>query len=170
MYRIWQFWKTLTGRLSPTEWEEIQEVLTPDQMVLFQKMGPSDQAHCYRVMTLLREEGYTEPDVLAGALLHDAGKSEHPLRFWERPLPVLFDHFFPEHQSQSKHKSPHGWRRALVIAEHHPRWGARLAARAGASDLTVWLIQNHQQPDPQDPPHPQAEAFLKALKKADNQC
>jgi len=39
-----------------------------------------------------------------------------------------------------------GWRRAFVVGEQHPAWGARLAAEAGASPCTVALIRLHQEP------------------------
>ena len=49
----------------------------------------------------------------------------------------------------------HTWRRAFLVAENHPDWGASMAEKAGASPLTVALIRNHQAPhDQTNPPLP----------------
>jgi hypothetical protein len=105
---------------------------------------------------------------MKAALLHDAGKSQHPLRFWERPIPVLMKRFLLKNPGSFKNYPPRGWRRAFIIARQHPEWGAELAARADASPLTVWLIRNHQHPNPPDHSHPRAQEFLAALQEADN--
>ena len=169
MYRIWQFWKAITARLTPPDWSEVERVLTPGQLVLFKKMTLSDRAHSCRVMQTLLEKGFEDRQLMAAALLHDSGKSQHPLRFWERPIPVLMRYFKGGDQESVGDQPQKGWRRALVIARQHPEWGAVLAEDAGASPLTVWLIRNHQQAQPAQHPHPRALEYLKALQEADNQ-
>jgi len=168
-YRVWQFWKTLTGTLSPGDWSEIRLTLNPNEIALFERMGRADQAHCFRVMKALQADGYVDPSLLAAALLHDSGKGIHPLRFWERPMPVLAKFLLREETQTLGTDSPSGWRRSLAIAKQHPVWGAEIAARAGASSLTVWLIRHHQNTHPPHHEHPDAKRFLSYLKKADNQ-
>lgn len=169
MYRIWQFWKSITARLSPADWAEIGQILTSPQLELFRALPPSDRAHSFRVMKTLIQRGFQDQQLLAAALLHDAGKSQHPLRFWERPIPVLVERFFPGASTVFLDYPPRGWRRALVVACQHPEWGAELAAGAGASPLTVWLIRNHQQTEPEPHPHPRAVEFLAVLQETDSQ-
>jgi hypothetical protein len=41
-----------------------------------------------------------------------------------------------------------GWRRAFIVAEQHPIWGADLAAECGTSQLAVSLIARHQEQIP----------------------
>ncbi len=168
-YRVWQFWQTLTGKLSPSNWDEVMQVLTPREMTLFRGMGRAEQAHGFRVMKALRGIGHTAPDLLAAALLHDVGKSRHPLRLWERPLPVLLKLFQGEVGRGLGRGAPHGWRRPLVVAAQHPAWGADMAAGAGSSPLAAWLIRHHQDENPPPFEHPSAARFLKYLKQADNQ-
>lgn len=173
-YRIRQFWEALHA--APTEYElaEVRGVLSPPLMVLFLQMQPGEQAHSLRIYRGLCDRGETHPDLLVAALLHDVGKSRHPLRLWERVLIVLAQKLFGKRMKAWGQGQPRGWRRAFVIAEQHPAWGAELAAQAGASPLAVRLIRHHQEgPDP-DLPLPHADKALEArllvhLQLLDNQ-
>ncbi len=167
-YRVWQFWQTLTGTLSPNDWREVKLVLTLNELPLFERMNRADQAHSFRVMKSLQAGGHTDPNLLIAALLHDTGKGLHPLRFWERPVPVLAKGLLREDVHSPGNGNLHGWRRPLIIAKEHPAWGSEMAARAGSSPLTVWLIRHHQDENPPPIDHPAAERFLTYLKKADN--
>lgn len=96
------------------------------------------------VLNRLLEQDETNNDLLAAALLHDVGKCCHPLRLWERVVIVLAKSLFPKRVKSWGEGEPFGWKRAFVVAEQHPSWGAELAARAGASPMTVSLIRRHQ--------------------------
>lgn len=169
LYRVWQFWQTLTRKLSPNEWREVRQILTPDELPLFKGMKRADQTHSFRVMKALQADGHTNTSLLTAALLHDAGKGLHPLWFWERPIPVLAKRFFNKNTASLETSTPRGWRRSLIVAALHPAWGAELATAAGASPLTVWLICHHQSENFTPIDHPDAERFLIYLKEADNQ-
>ena len=168
-YRVWQFWQTLTGKLSQSNWDEIEQTLTPNEIKLFRRMSRADQTHAYRVLQALRGMEQTSAELLTAGLLHDVGKSLHPLRIWERPIPVLVPLFGGDASSLAGEHPPKGWRRPLVIATRHPAWGADLASTAGTSPLAVWLIRHHQDENPPPFDHPSAADFLKYLKQADNQ-
>jgi len=60
-----------------------------------------------------------------------------------------------------------GWRRAFVIAEQHPAWGAALAAEAGASPRLVALIRQHQEPASTEA-DPETRRLLSKLQAVDD--
>jgi hypothetical protein len=151
LYRVRQFYLALWTAVDPRDYEQARSVLTPAQMALFAGMQSSEQAHAASVYRQLVEQGETCPDLLVAALLHDVGKSLSPLRLWERVLIVLARLFFPAQSRRWGNLSIpeeeiRGWRRAFIVAEQHPAWGAALAAEAGASPRTVALIRQHQEP------------------------
>jgi hypothetical protein len=112
-------------------------------------MQPGEQAHSIQVMravshTFNGSSGDHPKDLLVAALLHDVGKIRYPLRIWERIFIVLVRALAPEKAREWGEGEPAGWRRAFVIAERHPEWGAQMAAAAGVSPLTEALIRRHQ--------------------------
>jgi len=149
LYRVRQFFLALRTDVDPQDLEQTRLVLSPAQVQLFAGMQPSEQAHALSVYRQLAAQGETSSDLLVAALLHDVGKCLSPLHLWDRVLIVLARVVFPV-QSRRWGALPDyeikGWRRAFVVAEQHPAWGARLAAEAGASPRTVTLIRLHQEP------------------------
>ncbi len=143
-YRARQFWNALPTTRKWIEPRAVVPPLTSAQLVLFQRMHPSEQAHAYRVFQRLQAEGHMEADLLVAALLHDAGKCLYPLAAWERAAVVFGKRLFPRSAQRWGEAAPRGLRRPFVVAARHPAWGADLAARAGASPLAVELIRRHQ--------------------------
>ena len=174
-YRARQFWNALSAVPAPDELGLAQEVLNPDQWALFRQLQPSEQAHSLAVMKRLSAQrlqwdGLTElnrKDLLAAALLHDVGKSLHPLRVWEKVLVVFGAWLSPVQMSQWGAGSPHSWRRAFVVARQHSDWGAVLAAQAGCSSMTVELIRRHQD-EAEMPPSSILDYLLLQLQAADD--
>jgi len=117
--------------------------------------------------------GEEQPDLLAAALLHDVGKSDHPLHIWERVVIVLGKAFFPGQVRRWGQGEPTGWRRPFVVAEQHPAWGADMAAEAGASPTTATLIRHHQDllvaSGSQDTPPSPITLLLLPLQALDNE-
>ena len=149
-YRIRQFWHSLISRPDPTQIEQAKMTLSAAAFKLFLQMQPSEQAHSLQVMERLKQHGQTHPDLLAAALLHDAGKSRRPLATWERVVIVLGKTFTPtkvDRWGQETGSNP-GLKKAFVVAAQHPQWGADLAEQAGCQPLTVNLIRRHQDPFP----------------------
>ena len=151
LYRTSQFWQALRSVTTPQDLGLASSVLAPAQIELFKQMPGSDQAHSLRVLKALITQGEKNSDLWIAALLHDVGKSTHPLRLWERVLIVLVGLVCPGcgqrwgTTSPGRNTTALGWRRAFVVAAQHPRWGAELAAKAGASPLAVALIRRHQE-------------------------
>lgn len=144
-YRLWQVWKLLTAAPLPAEaWQEIEAVLSPQELRLFQRYRPNDRRHAWRVMCTLQEAQRAHPALLAAALLHDVGKTRTQVHLWERSLAVLGARLFPRQAERWGEGTPHGWRRPFVVKAQHAAWGAEMAANAGSDPLTVWLIEHHQ--------------------------
>jgi hypothetical protein len=146
LYRSRQFWQALSASPAPEELALARTYLSPPLLAIFNQMDPSEQTHSLRIARQLIEQGKTHPDLLAAALLHDSGKSHHPLRIWERVMIVLGKALLPAQAKQWGHGRLDSWKRAFVVAEQHSEWGAQMAAEAGASSLTVALIRCHQRP------------------------
>jgi putative nucleotidyltransferase with HDIG domain len=145
LYRSRQFWLALTARPTPEELSLAEGLLGESLMMLFTRMQPGEQSHSITICQKLIAQGVTQTDLLTAALLHDVGKSRHPLTTWERVVVVLGKAFFPGRVHAWGKGQPRGWKKAFVVAEQHPAWGAQMAAQAGASSRTVAVIRYHQE-------------------------
>ena len=151
IYRTRQFWHALGSRPSPEEMALVEALLTAPQKTVFTRMQKSEQAHGLLVLQTLLDSGENDKDLSVAALLHDVGKSRFPLHLWERVEIVLVRKICPAYVKRwgetgtGKSQVPHGWRRAFIIAERHPAWGAEIAAEVGCSQLTTNLIRRHQE-------------------------
>jgi hypothetical protein len=150
LYRTRQFWQALGSAPSSDDMALVSTLLAPPQQMIFQRMHRSEQAHSLRVLQVLLDQREEQKDLLVAALLHDVGKSRFPLHLWERVVIVLTGVVCPECSKRwgerviEDEQAPRGWRRAFVVAEEHPAWGAEMALKAGCSQLTVNLIRRHQ--------------------------
>ena len=151
LYRSRQFWQAISSGPSQGDVELVSSVLSEPQLELFQCMQASEQIHSIQVFHELRNQAEINPDLLAAALLHDVGKTRAPLRIWERVIIVIVGamcencvHKWGRGNNTHPESEP-GWRRAFIVAEQHPAWGANLAAECGTSPLAVSLIARHQE-------------------------
>lgn len=169
-YRVWQFWQIVTARSLPqSALQEIMLVLTPAEYELFRHFSRSDQRHGYRVLCLLRDKGYQNQALFAAALLHDIGKTQVMLQWWERVLIVLAMVGGKSRVAVWGEGSPTGWRKGLVVKAQHPAWGADMAAAAGSCVTTVYLIRYHQEQLEPDAAASPENKLLQALQWADDQ-
>ena len=153
LYRVQQFVETFVARPTPEGLSLARQILTPQQMMIFNRLQASEQAHAIRVLQRVEEicqtQGFETPaDLRVAALLHDVGKARVPLRVWERVMIVLGKAILPERAArwgtQSSNGSPRGVARPFVVAAHHPAWGADFAAEQGTTPRAVSLIRRHQ--------------------------
>jgi len=140
--------------------------LSPDALGLFELMPGYDRQHALNVVRVLKTEGYRDSDLLAAALLHDAGKTaqqDGALRLWHRVVVVLLRALRPGLLDQIAEDRPGSWRRPFFVQQCHAAIGAELARDAGCSPCTVALIRLHE-----DPPDQVEDPDLAALQSADN--
>jgi putative nucleotidyltransferase with HDIG domain len=176
VYRSRQFWQTITARSSTDDLELVSSVLSPTQFELFKLMQKSEQIHSLRVLKTLKNMGHENIDLQTAALLHDVGKIRAPLRSWERALIVVAKALCQDCVRRwgsapiEDTISTLGWRRAFIVAEQHPAWGAALATQCGTSEMAVSLIARHQeQLQPEDVNESSEEdRLLRILQAVDN--
>jgi len=162
-YRMGQFVQALSARVSPAELKEAMRLLSPPARELFARQEMQDQRHALDIYHTLRRRGHDEPDLLAAALLHDAGKAVRAIPAWQRAMIVCMERYTPETLARlSEHE-----RSAFAIHTRHAERGAAWAERAGCSPLTVSLIRRHHQPVRTEAT--EEDRLLAALQAADNQ-
>lgn len=165
-YRVWQFWRLLSKRITPDQQAAVRGWLTPALFEVFSKLSLAEQHHAYHVRATLVAQGHTEPDLLTAALLHDVGKSQMPLAVWEKVAIVLGNRFFAKTaKAWGESKVVTWWRRPFINAYQHPAWGAAMAAGAGAPATVVELIRRHADKITVSDP---LFDLLSALQSADN--
>lgn len=130
-------------------------------------MPRHDQQHARNVCQMLQRQGHADRDLLAAALLHDAGKSITPdgsVRLWHRVAVVLIRVFWPSLLGRLARDKARGWRRPFYVQVHHAAIGAEAARQAGCSDIAVELIRHHE-----DAPDRIHDPLLSALQIADSE-
>ena len=86
--------------------------------------------------------GHDDPDLLAAALLHDAGKG-HRLRLWHRVTGVLLDAVWPAGLRRLASPNARSWRHAFHIYLHHEAMSAEMAVSAGCEPRAGAFIRGH---------------------------
>ena len=117
-------------------------VLEPAELRLYLRMDPRDRQHCVQVARrLLKLDPAAGRELLAAALLHDAGKALLPYNAWHRvrvhleapaglPVEPLLE----------------GLQGARQLREHHELLGARLLREEGGSEAVATLIERLADP------------------------
>ena len=165
-YRVAQFFRALTARVSEEEVEQATRFLAPEARVLFRRQAIQDQRHALAVYRELQQAGHTDPRLLAAALLHDVGKAAGWLPSAYRAAVVLLGRFAPGLLARLSEGESNPLNSPFLVHAHHPERGARWAQEAGCSPLTVALIRRHEE----KPTHDQSEEdqFLAILQAADS--
>lgn len=140
LFRSRQFFSSLRPRVDAAARDEAFALLSEGERELFETMTPRDQQHCLNVYRRLQDEGHTERDLLAAAVLHDAGKGR--IALWHRVAFVVLEAGAPGLLRRvAEPGDGAGWRQALYRCLHHVELGAEAARRAGSSERTIALIR-----------------------------
>lgn len=165
--RMRQGVRALLSWARPVDYEAAAAILSPPLLALFARMRRSEQQHSINVLRTLQARGYSDPALIAAALLHDVGKTRAAYHLWDRVLVVLVKAALPNLARRWGQGHPVGWRRPFAINLQHPQWSADMARAAGADPLVVTLIANHQQ-HLDHAPQSEMERLLAALQAADD--
>ena len=160
MHRVGQFVAHVRARVDPSEEALVERVLPPSAQALFREMPTADRRHGLDVAHRLLASGHDDRDVLAAALLHDAGKG-HRLRLWHRVSGVLLEAVAPGTLGRLASADPRSWRYPFHLYLHHEAISAQMAVSAGCEPRTGDFIRG--QPRATDAP---LQAALKAADDA----
>ena len=168
LYRVRQFVQAAGAWAQPGRADEtlVSRYLPPAGERLFQAMPAYDRRHGLLVLQTLRQQGHTDPDLLAAALLHDVGKTVGEagrLRLWHRVAVVLMRSAAPTLLQRLGSEQSAGWRQPFYVQQHHAALSAELARQAGCSARAVALIRCHE-----GPPAETDDPLLAALQAVDN--
>jgi hypothetical protein len=142
-----RFVETL-GRSEPRPDEEsfARGVLLPGEGEAWRRMSPADRRHAIAVAKRVRasaDPAGRRREVLAAALLHDAGKAEAGAGVGSRVTATLAAVALGRPRVASWASRP-GWTGRLGRYVSHDRIGAVLLAEAGSDPLVVsWAAQHH---------------------------
>ena len=165
VYRIQQFFGGVLARVSAEDRREADAVLNPPAREWFHSLPRDLQWHGVQVMHDLKRAGVDRANVLAAALLHDAGKAAGPNGPWVRTFVVLARHVAPVWSARRRdidYRAARGIDRVLAIAYQHPQIAAEKAAACGCDPVTIDLIQHHQ-----DYQRGQEDALLRLFQQVD---
>jgi len=167
-YRVRQFLRAVSAWVQPEDGAQalVSDYLPAAARDLYWVMPRYDRRHALSVVRSLDRMGQNDPDLVAAALLHDAGKTAdrtRPLRLWHRVAVVLLRTFAPSLLERIAQDQAANWRRPFYVQLHHGEIGATLAREAGCSLRTAELIRRHE-----DPPCQDDDPLLMALRTADS--
>jgi hypothetical protein len=137
-----QFRAHVRASVGPAERSGLDAWLTGRQLALFDGMHVADRRHGLDVVTTLRGEGVTDPEVLLAGLLHDAGKGRTGV--WPRVVHSLGQAYGSWVPRVAGVLPP--VRAALARLRDHAEVSASMAKAAGCSPRTVELIRNQDAP------------------------
>lgn len=140
MHRVRQFAAHVRARVTPDEVAFAHRILPSSAAQLFDGMPVADRRHALDVSARLQAGGHDDPDLLAAALLHDAGKG-HRMRLWHRVAGVLLEALAPAVLRRLADPDPASWRHAFHLYLHHAVVSAELASAAGCSPRTAAFIR-----------------------------
>lgn len=175
VYRIGQFVRGLTARVSVQEMGIVSQILPKAAVALFTQMPVDAQRHSLNVLYAVQGMAEGESSLARAALLHDIGKiaaaqAGVPIRLWLRGPLVLAEALWPRFLArQALADVNQGWRYALYVQRMHPQIGAEMAQQTGCDPLTCWLIAHHQDKADKIPVNPpdRRTQLLRILQQAD---
>jgi len=140
VHRVEQFLGHLRAGVTLDEAERAHSLLPVEARRLFDGMPVADRRHALDVVSRLVDSRHDDPELLAAALLHDAGKGRR-MRLWHRVAGVLMEAVAPKLLGRVASADPASWRYPFHLYLNHASLSADAAAAAGCSPRTVALIR-----------------------------
>jgi hypothetical protein len=140
-YRVRQFRDHLRATVSDAERGTAHARLPAGAAALFDAMPVADQRHALDVAARLEADGLHDPELVAAALLHDAGKGPR-LRLWHRVVVVLVEFAAPGRVGALAAPDPASWRYPFYRQVHHAELSAQAALDAGCGPRVAAFITN----------------------------
>ena len=166
IYRARQFFGGLFAQVTESDLREADRPLPPEAQRWFRLLPRDLQWHGLKVMRELKRMNIDQAEVLAAALLHDAGKAAGPSGPIERALVVLAKKFAPKRFDRYRSidwRSARGLDRLMAVAQQHPQIAAERAQACGCDRITIDLIRQHQ-----DRSNSNNDPLLVAFQKVDD--
>ncbi|WP_350344201.1 HD domain-containing protein [Proteinivorax tanatarense] len=145
VYRVKQFFKSITAKTTEDEEMWVKKVLNGQQQKLFFSLPIYEQRHSIDVAkSIMKKAGQLNKDeynlLIKAALLHDIGKVNTGLNPITKSIAVIYDCFNSRKKIPSKPKF-------LQAYYLHPDLGVEFLQRDGDANKTLlFLISNHHQP------------------------
>lgn len=141
LYRVKQFWWSLSCSISEKDEEYVKLHLNNDEMNLFVKLKTSEQKHCINVAKDVEQICFNKnikcDRIIKAALLHDIGKSYKKLSVIDKAVIVILDGL-----SKGELKKLQKLKK-INVYYNHGKIGADMLRNYGYEDKLLYLIENH---------------------------
>ena len=153
-----RFFRGFRWALSPEEARRARAWLGPAELRCFMALQARERRHAMDVAEWLLERGSPSRDLLAAALLHNAGKGS--IHLHERVAYTLLGCLAPGLLDRLASPGGRGFRGAMAAQRDHPERGAELLAAIGVRPRVLDLVRGHH--DPAAPADPELAALIEA--------
>ena len=141
MGRIKQFFRDLTAPARPVEDGFLGEMLEAAETELIHRLRRAELLHAIAVARYVRDnlppglDPGEERAIVRAALLHDIGKTVHPVNVLQKSLVVLLPGRFREDPRLIDRWKP------LAIYHHHPEYGRDIVLSTQSFAQHPWLVE-----------------------------
>jgi putative nucleotidyltransferase with HDIG domain len=141
LYRVKQFYWSITSRVSAKDEEFIKEYLNAQEICLFQKLPDYEKMHAIKVAKdvekLYNGEEERKVILMKAALLHDIGKASHRLTPVNKSVIVILDSI-----SSGRIKKYDNIKK-INVYYNHADIGYNMLKKFGYEERFLYLIKNH---------------------------
>lgn len=141
--RVRRFMGTVNPKVRAVDRALAEEWLPPRLLALFATQDEADQRHGIAVARLLLRSGYASRDLIAAALLHDAGKRDAHFTPWHRTAIVVLECLAPWVLRRLARRRRGPILAPFAVHAMHAALGADMASAAGAPSRVAHLIRGH---------------------------
>jgi len=141
LYRIKQFYWSITAKLDDEDIDFIHKYLNEEERKLFGRLIEYEQKHSIKVARDVikesKERGINSRLLIKAAILHDIGKITNRLNIVDKSAIVLLDKF-----TKGKLKKAKGIKRIETYYNHGEK-GVDVLKPYGYDERLLYLIKNH---------------------------